>query len=258
MHRNVSLGRPREANTSVPNDENAFRGRTRCLPTGSVIAAETFRSKPKEVAMIERCSFAMGAAMVLALACAQTNARPPQDPQAASAGMATESSPAPGSAPVATTPETRATTPEARSPAPATSSTPETRGTAPQGQTASGKAPPSPSTGDSPPRTDVQPDDSRAAEADNTRRNERDRGESLTPMSQGSSRKETEITADIRKKIVGDDSLSFTAKNVKVITVGSKVTLRGPVKNDHERTAIESAARQTPGVTEVDNQLEVK
>ena len=28
-----------------------------------------------------------------------------------------------------------------------------------------------------------------------------------------------------------DDSLSFTAKNVKIITVGGKVTLRGPVKS---------------------------
>jgi hyperosmotically inducible protein len=57
---------------------------------------------------------------------------------------------------------------------------------------------------------------------------------------------------------MSDKSLSFTAKNVKVITVGSKVTLRGPVKSDQEKAAIENAARQATGVTEVDDQLEVK
>jgi osmotically-inducible protein OsmY len=38
----------------------------------------------------------------------------------------------------------------------------------------------------------------------------------------------------------------------------SKVTLRGPVKSEQERSAIESRAKQTPGVTEVNNQLELK
>ena len=77
-------------------------------------------------------------------------------------------------------------------------------------------------------------------------------------MDQGGSQTERSITASIRKGVVADKSLSFTAKNVKIITTGSKVTLRGPVKSDQERSAIETRAKQTPGVTEVDNQLEVK
>ena len=48
------------------------------------------------------------------------------------------------------------------------------------------------------------------------------------------------------------------AKNVKILTVSGKVTLRGPVKSDAERSAVESKAKAAPGVTEVDNQLEVK
>ena len=40
--------------------------------------------------------------------------------------------------------------------------------------------------------------------------------------------------------------------------VGTKVTLRGPVKTEQERSAIELRARQTAGVTDVDNQIEVK
>lgn len=94
--------------------------------------------------------------------------------------------------------------------------------------------------------------------ADNTKINDRDRHGALTPMDQGNSGNETKITAAIRKGLMGDKSLSFTAKNVKVITVGTKVTLRGPVKSDQEKAAIEALAKQTPGVSEVDDQLEVK
>ena len=94
--------------------------------------------------------------------------------------------------------------------------------------------------------------------ADNTKINERDRHGTLTPMSQGNSADETKITAAIRRGLMSDKSLSFTAKNVKVITVGTKVTLRGPVNSDQEKQAIEAHAKQTAGVTDVDDQLEVK
>jgi osmotically-inducible protein OsmY len=94
--------------------------------------------------------------------------------------------------------------------------------------------------------------------ADNTKVNDRDRHGSLTPLDQGNSSSETQITASIRKSIVGNKSLSFTAKNVKIITTGTKVTLRGPVKSEQEKSTIEAAARQTTGVTMVDDQLEVK
>ena len=94
--------------------------------------------------------------------------------------------------------------------------------------------------------------------ADNTKMNERDRHSTLTPVDQGGSEAERSITATIRRGVVGDSSLSFTAKNVKIITTGSKVTLRGPVNSAAEKANIEQRARQTAGVTDVDNQLEVK
>jgi hyperosmotically inducible periplasmic protein len=93
---------------------------------------------------------------------------------------------------------------------------------------------------------------------DNTRVNQRDRQGTLTPMDQGSSSDEIRITASIRKSLMADGSLSFMAKNVKVITVGTKVTLRGTVKNADERTTIERRARDAAGVSDVDDQLEVK
>lgn len=94
---------------------------------------------------------------------------------------------------------------------------------------------------------------------DNTRVNTRDKKDkTLTPTDQGSSEDDRKITQQIRQAVVKNGSLSFTAKNVKIITNDGKVTLRGPVKTDAERTAIEAAAKNVAGVTQVDNQLEVK
>ena len=93
--------------------------------------------------------------------------------------------------------------------------------------------------------------------ADNTKTNTRDRHNSLTPMDQGNSAAETKITANIRKWIMGEKNVSFTGKNVKIITVGTRVTLRGPVKDDKERISIEGIAKRTAGVSDVDNQLEI-
>lgn len=93
---------------------------------------------------------------------------------------------------------------------------------------------------------------------DNTKNNERDRHGTLTPTDQGNSANETKITAEIRKQLVISKSLSMTAKNAKIITNGTKVTLRGTVKTEQEKSEIESVAKTASGVTAVDNQLEVK
>jgi osmotically-inducible protein OsmY len=93
---------------------------------------------------------------------------------------------------------------------------------------------------------------------DNTRRNERDRRDTLTPGSRGNSDAELKITASIRRGLVGSKSLSSNAKNVKVFTVGSKVTLRGVVKSAEEKDEIAKLAKDTAGVTDVDEQLEVR
>lgn len=94
-------------------------------------------------------------------------------------------------------------------------------------------------------------------DANNTKINDRDRHGAVTPMDQGGGN-DRDITAAIRRSVVADGALSFTAKNVKIIVSGGKVTLRGPVKSDAERSSIESKAKSTSGVSEVDNQLEVK
>jgi hyperosmotically inducible protein len=96
-------------------------------------------------------------------------------------------------------------------------------------------------------------------DADNTRVNKRDQGgATLTPMDQGKGDADLKMTQQIRKAVMGDGSLSFTAKNVKIITANGKVTLRGPVKTDQEHQAIVDSARKIAGASNVDDQLEVK
>ena len=56
---------------------------------------------------------------------------------------------------------------------------------------------------------------------------------------------------------MADKSLSTNAHNVKIITTGGVVTLRGPVKSAAEKDTIGAKAQQTAGVTRVDNQLEI-
>jgi len=95
--------------------------------------------------------------------------------------------------------------------------------------------------------------------ADNTKKNERDRNSAaLTPMDQNNNQTDLKITQQIRQAVMADSSLSFTAKNVKIITQSGRVTLRGPVNSEKERGAIEAAARRVAGAVEVDNQIEVK
>ena len=95
--------------------------------------------------------------------------------------------------------------------------------------------------------------------ADNTSKNRRDRsGETRTSGNQSNSPEDVKITAAIRRAIVKDDSLSATAKNVKIITSEGTVTLRGPVKNEAEKTKIAELAQSAAGKEKIEDQLEVK
>lgn len=95
--------------------------------------------------------------------------------------------------------------------------------------------------------------------ADNTDKNERDKsGETLTPIDQSNDAADIKITADTRKMVIDDKTLSLNAKNCKIITEkGGVVTLRGPVDSAAEKAAIAEHAKMA-GATSVNNQLEVK
>ena len=101
--------------------------------------------------------------------------------------------------------------------------------------------------------------DENKADADNTKRNERDRsGETKTSGDQSNSPEDLTTTKMIRRALMEDDSLSMTAKNIKVITAGGKVTLRGPVNSNEEKEKVAKLAQSAAGGATIENQLEVK
>jgi osmotically-inducible protein OsmY len=92
---------------------------------------------------------------------------------------------------------------------------------------------------------------------DNTRTNARDKGDLATPMDQGNSPADLDTTQAIRKAVMSDDSLSSNAKNVKIITNGGVVTLRGPVNSEAEKRNIEAKALAAAGGNRVDDHIDV-
>jgi hyperosmotically inducible periplasmic protein len=65
------------------------------------------------------------------------------------------------------------------------------------------------------------------------------------------------LTQKIRKAIHQDKSLSTYAHNIKIITQDGKVTLRGPVRSEDEKSNLEAKAVAVAGQENVTNQLEV-
>lgn len=94
--------------------------------------------------------------------------------------------------------------------------------------------------------------------ADNTKVNERDRNATEpTADQQKENTSDRELTRQIRRAVVKDNSLSTNAHNVKIITQNGAVTLKGPVKSEEEKQAIEAKATQIAGAGKVTNELQV-
>ncbi len=98
-----------------------------------------------------------------------------------------------------------------------------------------------------------------SSELENTERNVRDRDDAnLTPVDQLESEGDINITAAIRQAVIKNELLSVNAHNIKIITRNGGVTLRGPVESEAEKMKLQDIAKQTPGVTQVNNELEHK
>lgn len=96
-------------------------------------------------------------------------------------------------------------------------------------------------------------------DATNTGRNERDRDAgNPTADNQSESRNDLDVTAEIRRAITKDSSLSVNAHNVKIITENGSVFLRGPVDREDEKEKIVAEARRVAGDTKIVDELEVK
>ena len=65
------------------------------------------------------------------------------------------------------------------------------------------------------------------------------------------------LAAAVRQAIVRDKSLSSYAHNVKVIAQDGQVTLKGPVRSEDEKRAVEAKAAEIVGAAHVTNEVSV-
>jgi osmotically-inducible protein OsmY len=98
-----------------------------------------------------------------------------------------------------------------------------------------------------------------APATDNTKINQRDRNPNEpTADQQQNNRSDRDITQQVRQAIIADKTFSTYAHNVKVITQNGQVTLKGPVRSDDEKRAIEAKAAAIAGDGKVTSELTVK
>jgi hyperosmotically inducible protein len=104
----------------------------------------------------------------------------------------------------------------------------------------------------------AQDTQSNPPQPDNTRMNQRDRNSNeATADQQKMNPADHETTKQIRRAIEKDKSISTYGHNVKVITQNGMVTLKGPVRSEEEKKAIEAKAAEIAGPDHVTNQLDV-
>lgn len=93
---------------------------------------------------------------------------------------------------------------------------------------------------------------------DNSAKNIRDlSAKELTAMDQSNDPKDIETSRKIREALTSDSSLSTYAQNVKIIVAGRKITLKGPVRSETERSKILKTANGFGRDYQVDNQLQI-
>src|ERR1700745_3766808 len=89
--------------------------------------------------------------------------------------------------------------------------------------------------------------DTQSTAPDNTKMNQDERNSGKTADQQKENQSDRELARQIRRAIVQDKSLSTYAHNVKVVAQGGTVTLKGPVKSEEEKAAIEKKAAEVAG-----------
>jgi hyperosmotically inducible periplasmic protein len=93
---------------------------------------------------------------------------------------------------------------------------------------------------------------------DNTKANKQERSDQrVTADQQKEQGSDRELTQQIRKALVKDKSLSTYAHNVKVIAQGGMVTLKGPVRSEQEKQAVEAKATEIAGADKVKSEISV-
>lgn len=93
---------------------------------------------------------------------------------------------------------------------------------------------------------------------DNTKVNTRDRDKAaVTADQQKENVADRDLTQRIRRALTRDKTLSSYARNVKIVTQGGQVTLKGPVRTEEEKQTVERAAAEVAGTDHVTSQLSI-
>ena len=93
---------------------------------------------------------------------------------------------------------------------------------------------------------------------DNTKVNQRDQNATEpTADQQKDNRSDRELTKQIRKSLVNDESLSTYAHNIKVIAQDGKVTLKGPVRSEEEKATVLTKAAQVAGQSNITDEVTI-
>jgi|SRR5271165_303099 len=97
-----------------------------------------------------------------------------------------------------------------------------------------------------------------APAGDNSKMNDQDlNGDGTTAQQQKENPSDRELTQHVRQAIMQDKSLSTYAHNVKVISRNGTVTLKGPVRSEDEKRAIDAKAVEVAGREKVVDELTV-
>jgi hyperosmotically inducible protein len=108
-------------------------------------------------------------------------------------------------------------------------------------------------------RADLSQDQQSPAQPDNTKKNlPTNHQDANRADQQSNSSSDVELTRKIRKALTQDKSLSTYAHNVKIITRDGVVELKGPVRSQSEKDAVEAKATDIAGASKVKNELTVK
>ena len=108
------------------------------------------------------------------------------------------------------------------------------------------------------PNIGAQSDKDQNAAPDNTKVNTRDRDKNeMTADQQKENRSDRELARQVRRALVKDKSLSTYAHNVKVIARDGAVTLKGPVRSEEEKQAVEAKAVEVAGQGKVTDEIGV-
>jgi hyperosmotically inducible protein len=93
---------------------------------------------------------------------------------------------------------------------------------------------------------------------DNTKVNTRDRAEgAVTADQQKENPTDRDLAQKIRRSLMRDKTLSTYAHNVKIVSQGGHVTLKGPVRSAQEKQDIEAKAVEVAGAGRVVNEISI-